>query len=254
MGELEGKIALVTGSSSPLGLGAACALVMAREGADIIVNYRKSQAGAEDVAARIRDMGRRALVIQADVTDAEQVKNMVDKAIAEWGRIDILVNNVGRHSRRRYTIDTMTLEQWYEALDTNLTSQVLCIKAVLPGMMERGWGRIINMSTLASQRGSRSGDVCYTASKAGVNGLTRALFHQLAPKGITINTVSPGIIDTPSTHEVLSPEKIEEYLKDIPMGRLGRPEEVAEVVCFLASDRASYVTGLLISVNGGFYV
>lgn len=254
MGELEGRIALVTGSSSPLGLGGTCALVMAREGADIIVNYRRSQAGAEDVAARICDMGRRALVIQADVTDAEQVKNMVDKAIAEWGRMDILVNNVGRHSRRRYTIDTMTLEQWYEALDTNLTSQVLCIKAVLPGMMERGWGRIINMSTLASQRGSRSGDICYTASKAGVNGLTRALFHQLAPKGITINTVSPGIIDTPSTHEALSPEKIEEYRKGIPMGRLGRPEEVAEIVCFLASDRASYITGLLIAVNGGFYV
>lgn len=246
------KIALVTGSSR--GIGAACATVMAREGADIVVNYRHSEAQAEDVAARIRDQGRRALVIRADVTDRQQVTDMVEQVITTWGRIDILVNNVGRHSTHRYTIEDMSLEDWYESLDVNLTSQILCLQAVVPGMLKGGWGRIVNIGSLVAQRGSLSGDVFYVVSKAGVHGLTLAVFRQLAPQGITVNTVSPGTIETPMTRQILSPRQRQARAKHIPVGRLGQPEEVAEVVSFLASDRASYVTGQLISVNGGQYV
>jgi 3-oxoacyl-[acyl-carrier protein] reductase len=251
-GELAGKTALVTGSSR--GIGAACAKVMAREGADVVVNYRASKAEAERVAAGIRDRGRQALVIQADVSDHSQIRNMVEQVLHSWGHIDILVNNVGLHSTRKYSIEEMTLEDWHASLDVNLTSQLLCVQAVVPGMVQRGWGRIVNMGSVVAQRGSGSGDVYYAAAKAGVHGLTLAVFRALAPKGITVNTVSPGVIDTPMTREVLSGEEIEIRAKGIPVGRIGTAEEVAEVVSFLASERASFVTGQLIGVNGGQYV
>ena len=252
MGELEGKIALVTGSSR--GIGASCARVMAREGADVVVNYRQNLEAAEAVAEDIRAFGRQTKIVQADVSDLEQIQSMLHQVLEGWGRIDILVNNAGHHFTQPYTLDTLNWNQWEEALDTNLTSQLACIKAVVPSMKERRWGRIVNMSSVTSQRGSRSGDVCYVASKSGVNGLARGLYAQLAPFGITINTVSPGTIDTDLTRSVLSPQKIPQYVARIPMGRMGEPDEIAEVVSFLCSDRAAYITGQLIAVNGGEYV
>jgi len=252
LGELTGKTALITGSSR--GIGAACACVMAREGADVAINYRQNRAAAERVAADVRALGRRATIVQADVAHRDQIGRMVDGLLAAWGRIDILVNNAGHHSTVPYTLEGMSWDQWEHAVGTNLTSQMACIKAVVPGMKQRGWGRIVNMSSVTSLRGSRSGDVCYVASKSGVDGLARALVAPLAVFGLTINTVSPGTIDTDLTRAVLSPDRIPDYVARIPLGRMGRPEEVAEVVSFLCSERAAYITGQLIGVNGGSYV
>ncbi len=251
-GELEGRIALITGASR--GIGAACAAVMAREGADVIVNYLRSEVDAKDVAERVRSLGRRVMVIRADVRDRQQVVQMVDEVIRSFGHIDILVNNAGQHTLKTYGIEEMELGEWHDSVRINLTSQLLCLQAVVPAMLRQGWGRIVNVGSIVAQRGSGSGDVYYVVSKAGVHGLTLAVFRRLAPAGITVNTVSPGVIDTPMTRRVLSPEDIQVRAGSIPVGRIGTSEEVAEVVSFLASDRASFVTGQLISVNGGQYV
>jgi NAD(P)-dependent dehydrogenase (short-subunit alcohol dehydrogenase family) len=148
----------------------------------------------------------------------------------------------------------MNLDEWHESLRVNLTSHLLCIQAVVPGMLDRRWGRIVNIGSIVAQRGSGSGDVFYVATKAGVHGLTLAVFRQLASSGIAVNTVSPGVIDTPMTRRVLSAQELQVRAQVIPVGRIGRAEEVAEVVSFLASERASFVTGQLIAVNGGQYV
>ncbi len=239
----------MTGSSR--GIGAACATVMAREGADVVVNYLHSEAAAESVAGSVRDLGGRAMVVRADVSSEQQVAEMVERVNQAWGRIDILVNNAGRHPTHIRTIEDMNLEDWHATLDTNLTSQILCLRAVAPGMMERGWGRIVNVSSLVAQRGTLSGNPFYVTSKAGVHGLTLAVFRKLAARSVTVNTVSPGTIDTEMTRELLTPEQMQSRAKDVPLGRLGRSEEVAEVICFLASERAAFVTGQLIMVNGG---
>jgi 3-oxoacyl-[acyl-carrier protein] reductase len=250
LGELEGKVALVTGASR--GIGAACAAVMAREGADIVINYRQCHTPANEVAQQVRSLGRRGLVIQADVSDAAQVTRMVDRVLAEWGRVDILVNNAGRHYHLKF--NKMTLQEWYTGIDTNLTSQVLCCQAVVPSMRKQAWGRIINLSALSAQRGSVSGDVSYGCSKAASLGLARSLFRSLAGDGITINAICPGPIWTDMLKAGFTPERLDRFIQNVPMHRMGKPEEVAEVVSFLASDRASYITGQTISVNGGLWL
>jgi 3-oxoacyl-[acyl-carrier protein] reductase len=224
---------------------------MARHGADVVVNCRETVDLAEELAGRIRTMGRRALAIQADVTDREQVRRMVDTIIAEWGRLDILVNNVGH--AYYYRIETLEAEEWYHSVDENLTSQVYCAQAVLPGMLEHNWGRIVNVSSISAQRGSPSGDLTYSACKAGILALTKTLARQYAAKGVTVNAVAPGIIDAGMTDN-MSPERRKRAKAAVPIGRLGRAEEVGEVVAFLASDRASYVTGQMMAVNGGLYM
>jgi 3-oxoacyl-[acyl-carrier protein] reductase len=249
MGELTGKTALVTGSSR--GVGAAIATVMARHGADVVVNFCKSIHLAEKVAERIRTIGQQALAIQADVTDREQVQRMVDTIIDEWGQLDILVNNVGR--LYHYRIETLEPEEWYRSVDVNLTSQVYCAQAVLPGMLERDWGRIINISSISGQRGSPSGYLGYSACKAGIVAFTKTLARQYARQGIVVNCVAPGVIDA-GMIESRTPEWCAQVGASVPMGRLGRAEEVGEVVAFLASERASYVTGQVIAVNGGWYM
>jgi NAD(P)-dependent dehydrogenase (short-subunit alcohol dehydrogenase family) len=248
--ELEGRVALITGAGR--GIGAACARVMSRRGADVVINYCHSAQEAEDVANDVRSLGRRAFVVQADVSKPDQVQAMVNQALAEFGRIDILVNNAGRHNH--IPIDEMALEQWYEIIDTNLTSQMLCIKAVIAGMKERGWGRIVNLAAEAALRASGSGDVSYSASKAGVLGVTRAIFQPLAKYGITVNAVAPGPTDTDMVQLGIPPDRVRGYVSRTPVGRLGRPEEIAELVSFLSSERASYITGQVISINGGLSV
>ena len=249
MKELDGKKILVTGASS--GIGAGTALVLARHGADVIVNYRKSREKAEQVAGRIRELGGKALVLQADVTDRQQVNQMVNRVIQDWQRIDALVSNVG-HAYYR-TIDELTPEDWYLSMDENLTSHIYCLQAVLPHMVAQRYGRLILLSSISAQRGSPSGDVAYTACKAGVVAVAKTLAHSYARDGITVNAVAPGIIDAGLT-DGMSPERRAQTAQAVPLGRLGTAEEVGEVVAFLASDRSSYVTGQVIAVNGGLYM
>jgi len=253
MNELENKCALITGASR--GIGAACAKVMAREGAGIIINYFQNKTAAIELSNEIQKLGRRSKIVQGDVSDQNQIKKIIKIGLEEFGKIDILVNNAGMHLRNTIPIEQLSIEDWTKSLNINLLSQFWCIQAVIEGMKKNHWGRIINISSITSQRGSISGDICYTVAKAGVNGLTKALFRQMAEYNILINTVSPGTIETPGTLAVLPNQKIiNEYLKKIPIGRMGTAEETAELICFLCSERASYITGQLISVNGGAYV
>lgn len=249
MAELEGKIALITGSSR--GLGAAMAQVMAQHGCDVAVNCLETVNEGQEVLESIQRLGRRARLIQADVTDRTQARNMVETILKEWGRLDILVNNAGRLFYHH--IETLEPEDWYRGMDANLTSQVYCAQAVLSHMVQQKWGRIINMSSISAQRGSPSGDLTYSASKAGAVALTKTLARRYGIHGITVNAVAPGQIDA-GMIRTRSPERRAQVLADIPLGRLGRAEEVAEVVAFLASDRASYITGQLIAINGGQYM
>jgi 3-oxoacyl-[acyl-carrier protein] reductase len=249
MGELDGKNCIITGSSS--GIGAATAIVMAKHGANVAVIFRKSIELAEKVAEQIQKLDRKSLVIQADVTQKDQVCRMVETVLNEWESIEVLVNNVGHAYYRR--INELEPEDWYLSLDENLTSQVYCIQAVLPSMLERHYGRIITLSSISAQRGSPSGDVSYSACKAGILALTKTLARNHALDGITVNSVLPGIIDAGLTMN-MSSERRSQVEKAVPMGRLGRAEEVGEVIAFLASDRASYITGQSIPVNGGLYM
>jgi len=249
MKELEGKKILVTGASS--GIGAGTALVLARHGADVIVNYRNSREKAEEVARRIRELGGKALVLQADVTDRQQVNQMIDRVIQDWQRIDALVSNVG-HAYYR-TIDVLTSEDWYLSVDENLTSHIYCLQAVLPHMAAQRYGRLILLSSISAQRGSPSGDVAYTACKAGIVAVAKTLARSYARDGITVNAVAPGIIDAGLT-DGMSLERRAQTAQAVPLGRLGTAEEVGEVIAFLASDRSSYVTGQVIAVNGGLYM
>jgi NAD(P)-dependent dehydrogenase (short-subunit alcohol dehydrogenase family) len=249
MSELDGKVILITGSST--GIGAGTALTMARHGAAVVVNHRNSPEKAEAVARSIRDLGREALVEQADVTDRAQVQRMVASVMRTWGRIDVLVNNVGHAYYKR--LEELTPEDWVLSVDENLTSQIICLQAVLPHMLERQQGRIILVSSISAQRGSPSGDIAYTACKAGILAMTKTLASSYAKQGLTVNAVAPGIIDAGLTDH-MAPQRRTQAAQAIPLGRLGRAEEVGEVIAFLASDRASYVTGQVIAVNGGLYM
>jgi len=248
-GELSGMTVIVTGSSS--GIGAATAVVMARHGAAVVINHRSSPEKADRVAGVIRADGGQALILQADVTDREQVQRMVDQTLAELRRIDVLVTNVG-HAYYR-TIENLEPEDWQRTVDENLTSQMVCIQAALPVMLQQGWGRIIAVSSISAQRGSPSGDLAYSACKAGVHGLVKTLARLYAHQGILVNTVAPGIINSGMTKQ-MSSERRDQAAAEIPLRRFGNPEEVGELIAFLASERASYITGQLISVNGGLYV
>lgn len=236
---------MVTGASR--GIGKATAQRLASEGFDIVVNYHRSKRGAEEVAQEIRQGGREALVVEADVASAEQVRSMVSQALERFGNIDVLVNNAGRY--RRATLDSLTLEHWNRTLQVNLTGAFNCIVAVIPFMKKSGWGRIINISSQLATKGTDHG-ADYAASKSGMLGLTKAAALELARYGITVNAISPGTIDT-DIIEHYTLEERERKSQGIPMGRIGLPQEVASVVSFLASEDSSYVTGATIHVNGG---
>ncbi|PDO11205.1 MAG: beta-ketoacyl-ACP reductase [Candidatus Reconcilbacillus cellulovorans] len=242
---LMGKAALVTGASR--GIGKAVALALAEAGADVAVNYVGREQSAEETAAAIRALGRRAFTVRADVSDADQVESMIRRVVEEFGRLDVLVNNAG--ITRDNLLIRMKEDEFEQVLDTNLKGVFHCTKAAARVMLRQRGGRIINISSVVGVIGN-AGQANYAAAKAGVIGLTKACARELAGKGITVNCVAPGFIETEMTDK-LSDEQKTRLLAQIPLGRFGSVEDVARVVRFLASDEASYMTGQTICVDGG---
>ena len=242
---LDGKTALVTGASR--GIGRAIALCLAAEGARVAINYAGNVKAAEEVKAAIEAAGGTAILCQADIADSAAVEAMVANVVKEFGTIDILVNNAG------ITRDTLLMrmkdEDFAKVLDTNLKGVFYCTKAVSKLMMKKRSGRIINMASVVGLVGN-AGQTNYAAAKAGVIGFSKSAAKELASRGITVNVVAPGFIGTDMTAGL--PESVKEkMLTDIPLGRMGEPEDVASAVLFLASDQASYITGQVVNVDGG---
>ncbi len=237
---------MVTGAAR--GIGRAIALDLAAQGADVIVNYRSRPDAAEDVAKQIRSMGRRVLVLKADVADQNQVETMVDRTVEEWGGVDILVHNAALHKGGR--VQKIGLEDWDLVIHTTLRGAYNCCRSVVPHMVKKEWGRIINISSNAGVHG-HAGDTAYGSAKAGLIGFTKSLAKEVAKRGITANVVVPGFLKTDMTAPLFNTEdKLKSEIEGIPMGRPGEPQEIAEVVSFLAF-KASYVTGAVIMVDGG---
>ena len=242
---LSGKVALVTGASR--GIGAAVAKTLAAQGAIVVAAARGSN--AEDTASTITLSGGKADAVSLDVTDSANVEFVVSAAIARHGRIDILVNNAG--IAKDQLLMRMKREDWDAVIATNLTAAFTCSQAVLRPMMKQRGGRIINISSVVGQMGN-AGQVNYAASKAGLIGMAKALAREVASRGITVNVVAPGLIETDMT-KALSAGTSDTWTSQIPLGRLGAPQDVAWTVCFLASDEAAYITGQVVAVNGGMY-
>ncbi len=243
--DLQGKIALVTGASR--GIGRAIAIALAESGATVIVNYKNNAAAADEVVQAIGAADGRAQAVQADVSDAAQIEQLFKQIVAEHGKIDILVNNAG------ITRDTLLLrmkeEDFDAVLDTNLRGVFLCTKAALRPMTKARGGRIINITSVVGLMGN-AGQANYAAAKAGVLGFTKSVAREMASRNITVNAVAPGYIETELTG-VLGEDVRAAILENIPLGRLGQPQDVANMVCFLASDAAAYITGQTITVDGG---
>ncbi|HKY21932.1 MAG TPA: 3-oxoacyl-ACP reductase FabG [Vicinamibacterales bacterium] len=243
--DLSGKIAIVTGASR--GIGAAIAKTLAVQGACVVAAARGSN--AEETVAEIIAKGGKAEVAGFDVTDPATVDVVVSGALGKYGRVDILVNNAG--IARDQLMMRMKRADWDEVIATNLTAAFTCTQAVLRPMIKQRGGRIISISSVVGQMGN-AGQVNYAASKAGLIGMAKALAREVASRGITVNVVAPGLIDTDMTR-ALAAGTSEEWKAQIPLGRLGTPQDVANTVCFLASDEAAYITGQVVAVNGGMY-
>ena len=239
------KTAVVTGGSR--GLGRAVCLELAKGGANVVLCYAGNASAAEETAQACEALGAQVLTVKCDVSDAAQVKELMDAALAKFGRIDILVNNAG--ITRDGLLMTMKEEDFDAVTATNLKGTFLCMKAVARQMMRQRCGRIVNLSSVVGLRGN-AGQVNYAASKAGVIGMTKSLAKELASRGVTVNAVAPGFIDTDMTAAMPEAAKTA-TLASIPMQRLGAPEDIAKAVAFLASDGAAYITGQVIAVDGG---
>ncbi len=240
---LKDKVAIVTGASR--GIGKAAALALASQGAKVVVNYARSSDAAEATVEEITKARGEAIAVQADVSQGAEVDNLIKTTLDKLGRIDVLVNNAG------ITKDTLLLrmkpEQWQAVIDLNLTGVFLCTKAVSKTMLKQRSGRIINIASVAGQMGN-PGQANYSAAKAGVVGFTKSVAKELANRGVTVNAVAPGFIETDMTNDL----KSDEIIKLIPLGRYGKPEEVAGIIRFLAADpAAAYITGQVFNVDGG---
>lgn len=246
--KLEGKVALVTGASR--GIGRAVALKLAAEGAKVAINFAGNLAKAEEVKSIIESNGGEALLVQGNVADFETVNEIVKKVVDAWGRVDILVNNAG--ITRDNLLLKMSESNFDEVIATNLKGVFNCTKAVTKLMMKQREGRIVNMSSVVALMGN-AGQANYAAAKAGVIGFTKSAAKEFAPRGITVNAIAPGFIGTDMTSAI--PEKIkDEMLKNIPLGRFGNPEDVANAVMFFVSEDAAYITGQVICVDGGMAI
>lgn len=243
--ELEGKVSLVTGASR--GLGRAIALKFSSMGSRVAINYLSREAEANNVMSSIVEGGGEAMLAPGDVRDGSSVKAMVRQITDKWGRIDILVNNAG------ITMDSLLLrmpeEAWDNVINTNLRGVYLCTRFALRSMVSQGWGRVINIASIAGLTGN-VGQSNYAASKGGIIAFTKSLARELGSRNITVNAIAPGFITTEMT-EQLSAELKSSILSHVALGRFGTPEDVAELVAFLSSDRAGYITGQVINIDGG---
>jgi glucose 1-dehydrogenase len=246
--KLQGRTALVTGADS--GIGRAIATTFAREGADVVVHYHSDQRGAEQTAHAAAQHGVRAEVLQADLSDPRQAQTLFEQAVARLGRIDVLVNNAGKGASADSSLD-LPLDAFLDVLNVDLVSPWVLCQLAAKGMAERGKGAIVNVTSVHEEIPS-PGNVAYDVAKGGLRMVARTLTAELAAKGVRINNVAPGLIATPMTTERLhDPEQSEQSLQSIPMRRPGEPQEIADVVLFLASDDASYVTGSTYFADGG---
>jgi len=247
--EFAGRVALITGAARGLGLAAAERFLAG--GARVVINvHRPEQVAA--VTAQLAERGaggERVLVLPGDVASSATVRAMVARALERFGRLDVLVNNAAAAFSTRF--EQIGEEEWRRAVDVNLTAAFLCIQAALPAMKANRYGRVVNLSSTAGKSVSTLGGAHYTASKAGLLGLTRAAAKELGPHGITVNAVCPGLIDTELTREHATPEQLAVHARSFPVQRLGTAAEVGELICFLASERAGYITGAAIDINGG---
>jgi 3-oxoacyl-[acyl-carrier protein] reductase len=244
---LTGKISLVTGGAQ--GIGQAIATTLAQEGSDVVVADLDANR-CEETVARVQQLGRKAMAVSVNVGDWDQVKSMIDRVLKDWERIDILVNNAG--ITRDGLLLRMKEEDWQSVLQVNLTGTFFCVKAVLPTMSRQRSGRIVNIASIVGAIGN-IGQANYAASKAAVIGLTKTVAREYASRNITVNAVAPGFIDTAMTQD-LSAETKEALLNQIPLKRLGQPSDIADAVSFLCSEKAGYITGHVLHVNGGMHM
>ena len=242
--KLEGKVALVTGAGR--GIGRAVAIKLAQEGADVVCISR-TQKNADSVAQEVREQGRKAIAAGIDVADSEAVDNLLSDVMKEWSRVDILVNNAGIN--RDSLLVRMKDEDWDSVLDTNLKGAFICARAAAKVMMKQRYGRIVNVTSIVGLSGN-AGQVNYSASKSGLIGLTKSIARELGSRNITCNAIAPGFIETDMTAE-LNEEMRKKIVQNTSVGRLGTPEDIAGAVLFLCSDESSFISGQVISVDGG---
>ncbi len=243
---LEGRTAIVTGGGQ--GIGSAVAKALAERGARVVINDLNGET-ARQRAEEIRSTGAEAVAMQGSVINITDVRAMVEQTVERFGAAHILVNNAG--ILRPTPVADISEDEWDLVVAVNMKGTFLCSQAVLPSMRAAGWGRIVNLSSTAGKNVSTVGGAHYTAAKAGILGFTRHLAKEVASDGITVNAVCPGLFDTEMVRSTITSERLDAYAKGFPIRRLGRPEEVAELIAFLASNRAAYITGAAFDINGG---
>jgi 3-oxoacyl-[acyl-carrier protein] reductase len=248
--ELQGRVALVTGASS--GIGQATAIALAKVGAVVGIHFHRGQDGAEQTLALVQTAGAQGLLLQADLSQPEQVQRVVDELVSHTNRLDILFNNAGSPVQRA-RLEDCSLEVWQQVLATNLTSHFLVTQRAIPYLRQSGNGVIINNLSLSVQTGGANGAGPYAIAKGGLQVMTRTLARELAPE-VRCNSIMPGVIETPHHAAFTTPERMEQYRRETPLGRNGVAEEVAAAVRFLASDAAKFINGALLDINGGRFL